>query len=85
VLFGDLPIPELKMTSRSLTEDLDAEWRTRKISFFGVVKSFVSQLKPGQELTKVSLPAHLLFPFSILEVCGQRELNYFEVLLPVLL
>jgi hypothetical protein len=37
--------------------DKDGEWRTRKITLMGVVKSFVSQLRPGQDLTRVSLPA----------------------------
>jgi hypothetical protein len=39
------------------------EWETRKISLFGVAKSFVSQLSVGQDLTKVSLPAIFLNPY----------------------
>jgi len=52
----------------------------KKISIIGVVAGFISQLKPGQDMTKISIPAALLFPFSILEMLGQRECNYFEVL-----
>jgi len=61
--------------------DQDGEWKFRKISLMGVVKSFVSQLRPGQDLTRVSLPSVLLHPYSILEVVGYRELTYFELLL----
>lgn len=68
---------------RSYVEDQDAEWRTRKISVMGTLRSFVSQLRPGQELTKVSIPVQLLFPFSILEVVAYRELSYFDQILPV--
>ncbi len=46
----------------------------------GVVRSFVSQLKPGQDLTRVSIPVALLFPFSMLEVVAVRETGYFETL-----
>jgi hypothetical protein len=60
--------------------ELDGEWRTRKITLFGVVKSFVSQLKIGQDLTKVSLPAVLLYPFSMLETFGYRETGSFDQL-----
>jgi len=61
----------------------DGEWRTRKITIMGVVRSFVSQLRPGQDLTKVSLPAIMLFPFSLLEVMGSRELSYYDKLLEI--
>jgi hypothetical protein len=69
-------------SQRSLVEDTDSEWRTRKISIMGVVRSFVSQLKPGQDLTRVSIPVALLFPFSMLEVVAMRETGYFEGLFP---
>jgi hypothetical protein len=61
--------------------DQDGEWKFRKITLMGVVRSFVSQLRPGQDLTRVSLPAVLLHPYSMLEVIGYRELTYFELLL----
>eukprot|EP01118_Nematostelium_gracile_P019133 TRINITY_DN874_c0_g1_i1.p1 TRINITY_DN874_c0_g1~~TRINITY_DN874_c0_g1_i1.p1 ORF type:complete len:733 (+),score=187.36 TRINITY_DN874_c0_g1_i1:91-2289(+) len=60
--------------------DADGEWKNRKISLLGVVRSFVSQLKPGQDLTRVSLPAVLLHPYSILEVVGFRDLVSFDPL-----
>eukprot|EP01116_Phalansterium_solitarium_P021643 TRINITY_DN680_c1_g1_i1.p1 TRINITY_DN680_c1_g1~~TRINITY_DN680_c1_g1_i1.p1 ORF type:complete len:950 (-),score=407.06 TRINITY_DN680_c1_g1_i1:787-3636(-) len=60
--------------------DEDGEWKFRKINIFGVLKSFISQLKPGQDLTRVSLPAVLLHPYSLLEVMGSRELTTFDVL-----
>eukprot|EP01119_Soliformovum_irregulare_P013605 TRINITY_DN3640_c0_g1_i1.p1 TRINITY_DN3640_c0_g1~~TRINITY_DN3640_c0_g1_i1.p1 ORF type:complete len:731 (+),score=236.41 TRINITY_DN3640_c0_g1_i1:64-2256(+) len=63
--------------------DGDGEWKTRKISLMGVVKSFVSQLAPGQDLTRVSLPAVLLYPYSLLEVFGFRECCAFDSLLPL--
>jgi len=61
--------------------DQAGEWRTRKINMMGILVSFVKQLKPGQDLTRVSIPAIMLFPFSMLEVVAWRELSYFELLL----
>lgn len=45
--------------------DKEGEWRYRKISLMGVVKSFVSQLKLGQDLTKGNI-LHKNFKYSIL-------------------
>jgi len=56
------------------------EWRTRKITLFGVVRSFISEVKVGQDMTRVSLPATLLYPFSMLEVFSARELGVFHLL-----
>lgn len=61
----------------------DGEWRFRKISLMSIISSFISQLQIGQDLTRVSLPAVLLHPFSMLEVMGYREIGYFEQLLAV--
>ncbi len=70
----------------------DGEWRTRKITIMGVLRSFVGQLRPGskifllmvgQDLTRVSLPAALLHPYSILEVLCIRQLSYVELLFAV--
>jgi len=58
----------------------DGEWRTRKITLFGVVRSFISEVKVGQDMTRVSLPATLLYPFSMLEVFSARELGVFHLL-----
>ncbi|EGG18411.1 oxysterol binding family protein [Cavenderia fasciculata] len=60
--------------------DLHGEWETREISIFGAVKSFISQLGIGQELTKVSMPSMFLMPYSILELAGARYLKYFHLL-----
>jgi len=64
----------------SLVAVTDAEWRTRKINLMEVFRSFISQLRPGQELTKVSLPSVLCHPFSMLEVIAHRKLNSFHEL-----
>jgi len=61
--------------------DASGDWREKKVSVKEVVSSFVSQLKVGQDLTRVSLPAVLLHPFSMLEVFASRELTNFEMLL----
>jgi len=60
--------------------DKTGEWRTRKVSIMGVVQSFISQLKIGEDLTRVSLPAIMLYPFSMIEVIASRELSTFELL-----
>jgi hypothetical protein len=31
----------------------EAEWRTRKINLFSLLRGFLSQISPGQDLTKV--------------------------------
>jgi len=59
--------------------DKDGDWRQKKISLMGVVQSFASQLKIGQDMTRVSLPCIFLYPFSMLEVMGHRELSAFEL------
>jgi hypothetical protein len=61
----------------------EGEWRTRKINLMAVFRSFISQLRPGQELTRISLPAVLCHPFSMLEYVAQRELSIFHVLFKV--
>jgi len=67
----------------SLAGVYDAEWRKRKINLFSVLRSFVSQLSPGQELTKVSLPSELCHPFSMLELVAYRELLLFNILFEI--
>ncbi|KYR01246.1 oxysterol binding family protein [Tieghemostelium lacteum] len=64
--------------------DIHGEWENREISIFGVVKSFISQLSIGQELTKVSMPSIFLMPYSVLELAASRYLKYFHILLPIL-
>jgi len=67
-------------TERSLINTTDAEWRTRHISIIDVVKSLVSQVTPGQDITKLSLPSILCHPFSMLELISHRELLLFDIL-----
>eukprot|EP01124_Arcella_intermedia_P001366 TRINITY_DN1073_c0_g1_i3.p1 TRINITY_DN1073_c0_g1~~TRINITY_DN1073_c0_g1_i3.p1 ORF type:complete len:431 (+),score=79.91 TRINITY_DN1073_c0_g1_i3:55-1347(+) len=68
----------------SLVGVYNAEWRKRKINLFSVLRSFVSQLSPGQELTKVSLPSELCHPFSMLELVAYRELQLYHILFEIL-
>eukprot|EP01127_Copromyxa_protea_P008801 TRINITY_DN2027_c0_g1_i1.p1 TRINITY_DN2027_c0_g1~~TRINITY_DN2027_c0_g1_i1.p1 ORF type:complete len:420 (+),score=109.72 TRINITY_DN2027_c0_g1_i1:23-1261(+) len=58
----------------------DCEWRKRPINLMSVLRSFVSQLRPGDELTKMSLPSELCHPFSMLELISLRQVSYFHVL-----
>jgi len=67
----------------SLVTVEDAEWRTRKVKIIEVFKSFIYQFKPGQDMTKVSLPSVLCHPFSMLEIIAQRKLSYFQALFPL--
>jgi len=60
--------------------ELTPEWRTRKINFWGVAKSVISQLTVGQDLTKFSLPAAMLYPFSMLEMLLYRALYRLDFL-----
>jgi len=38
------------LTTDSLAGDLTSDWRLRPINLFSVLKSFVYQLRPGQDL-----------------------------------
>jgi hypothetical protein len=67
-------------TERSLINITDAEWRSRQISIIDVIKSLVSQVTPGQDITKLSLPSILCHPFSMLELLSHRELLLFHIL-----
>eukprot|EP01132_Coremiostelium_polycephalum_P008616 gene8616-10606_t len=67
-------------TSLSSFADIHGEWEGREISIFGAVKSFISQLSLGQELTKVSMPSMFLMPYSILELAASRYLKYIHLL-----
>lgn len=61
----------------------DCEWRTRPINLLSVLRSFVSQLMPGDELTKMSFPSELCHPFSMLELISHRQLSHFSALFGV--
>jgi len=65
---------------RSLVNEQDAEWRTREINMVQLVRSFLSQIYPGQDISKISLPSVLCHPFSMLEIISHRELLLFHVL-----
>jgi len=65
----------------SHVDEVGTEWETRKISLWGAAKSFVSQLSVGQDLTKVSMPAIFLNPYSILELGGSKTLAFSSLLL----
>ncbi|GAM27260.1 hypothetical protein SAMD00019534_104350, partial [Acytostelium subglobosum LB1] len=60
--------------------DTHGEWENREISIMGAVKSFISQLSLGQELTKVSMPSIFLMPYSVLEIAASRYLKYIHLL-----
>jgi len=60
--------------------DVTGEWESRKISIFGVARSFIGQLTYGQDLTRVSMPSVFLLPLSVLELCSSRYNKYLHVL-----
>lgn len=68
--------------ARSIVAD-EGEWKTRKIRIFKVLGGFIRQLKPGQDLTKVSLPAEMCHPYTMLEVMGYRETTNFHFLFDI--
>jgi len=63
---------------------IDGDWEDRKISLFGAVKSFISQLKIGQDLTRVSLPCVFCRPYSLLEEVGARNFVHLDILFQAL-
>lgn len=58
----------------------DGAWKSRPIDLWGVLKSFVSQLKIGDQITKISLPAEMCYPYSMLEMVAYRQLSLFKTL-----
>jgi hypothetical protein len=60
--------------------DEHGDWETKKISLFGAVRSFVSSLKLGQDMTRVPMPACFFRPYSILEVLAHRTLQFADLL-----
>lgn len=73
------PAPAVQEDEAISYVNQEGEWKYRKINLFRVVRGFVSQLKPGQDLTKVSLPAECCTPYGLLEVMGSRELAMFHL------
>merc|ERR1712137_664168 len=55
--------------------DRHGDWENRSISLWGVAAAFISQLRIGQEMTKISIPAAFLRPNSALEEIGSRMLG----------
>eukprot|EP01100_Stratorugosa_tubuloviscum_P014605 TRINITY_DN791_c2_g1_i1.p1 TRINITY_DN791_c2_g1~~TRINITY_DN791_c2_g1_i1.p1 ORF type:complete len:404 (-),score=195.43 TRINITY_DN791_c2_g1_i1:88-1299(-) len=60
--------------------DQPGEWRNRKITFGGVVRGLISQLRIGQDITRVALPSIFLAPYSLLEVAAYRMLSHIDIL-----
>jgi hypothetical protein len=65
---------------RSLINVTDAEWKSREINIMSLVRGFISQISPGQDITKISLPSELCHPFSMLELISHRQLLLFNIL-----
>lgn len=76
------PVSNGNEEARSIVAD-EGEWKTRKIRIFKVFGGFIRQLKPGQDLTKVSLPAEMCHPYTMLEVMGLREIINFHFLFDI--
>lgn len=57
------------------------EWAKRKISFFSAAASIISSFSSVSDLTKISMPAEFLNPYSTLELSGYRN----SIQLPCLL
>ena len=55
-------------------------WKTRPIDLWGLLKSFISQLKIGDQITKISLPSEMCYPYSMLEMVAFRQLSLFKAL-----
>jgi len=47
---------------------------------WGLLKSFISQLKIGDQITKISLPSEMCYPYSMLEMVAFRQLSLFKAL-----
>jgi hypothetical protein len=52
--------------------NVQGEWLEKHISIIGAAKSFIGQLRFGQDMTKVSMPSMFLRPYSFLELIGYR-------------
>lgn len=85
---GDEPSsPDTQTTQKGKVQSyahIHGEWEQRKPSLLGAVKSFVSQLQKGQDLTRVSLPCVFLRPYSLLEEVAARQLSHIDILFSVL-
>ncbi len=60
--------------------DQHGVWESKTYSIFGAARSIISNLSIGQDVTRISLPALFLRPYSLLEVFGGRALEYFDII-----
>lgn len=67
-------------TLKSFVDAKHGAWKDRKISLWGTARSVISQLRTGQEMTRVSLPSIFLEPYSILELASSRYMGYLDQL-----
>lgn len=63
--------------------DIHGEWEQRKISLWGAARAFITQLRVGQDMTKMSIPAIFLRPYSILEEIATRSMAKVHLLFDV--
>jgi len=63
--------------------NIHGEWEQRKISIWGAARAFISQLRIGQDLTRISIPAIFFRPYSLLEEIATRVSSHFEILFEV--
>lgn len=63
--------------------NVHGEWEKRKISIWGAALAFIRNLRVGQDLTRVPIPAIFFRPYSILEEIGTRALGHFHLLFDV--
>lgn len=64
--------PSAERTMTKSYSNIHGEWEERKISIWGAAKAFISQLRPGQDMTRITIPALFLRPYSILEEIASR-------------
>lgn len=60
--------------------NIHGEWEQRKISIWGATKAFIFNLKRGQDMTRISIPAIFFRPYSLLEEIATRVLSRIEQL-----
>lgn len=63
--------------------NIHGDWEKRKISIWGATKAFIFNLKRGQDLTRVPIPAIFFRPYSLLEEIATRVLGRIEQLFGV--
>lgn len=61
--------------------DQHGDWEHKKITILAASMSLATQLKVGQDLTKMSVPCIFLRPYSMMEVYAKRHLTFIDTLL----